>query len=129
MNRYRKGADFERELVSLFWAHGWTAIRAAGSGTVSHPVPDVIAVKDEKIVVIECKSTKNDRLSLKKAIISLNEFAIRSGGKVYIGIKFARQAPRFYDIVLLLTKKNYTINLKDNFLSFEFLIGEQERLL
>jgi len=48
MNRYEKGANFERKLVSDLWAHGWAAMRAAGSGTTSYPVPDVIAAKTGK---------------------------------------------------------------------------------
>ena len=50
MKSYTKGAKFERELVWEFWNSGWVAIRAAGSGRISLPVPDIIALKNEKIM-------------------------------------------------------------------------------
>ncbi|MFH0861308.1 MAG: Holliday junction resolvase Hjc [Candidatus Altiarchaeota archaeon] len=129
MNRYKKGADFEREVVAEFWNRGWGAIRSAGSGTVSHPVPDVIAARDGKILAIECKTTRNDRLSLKEAMLNLREFSQRAGCRAYLGIKFYREKPRFYELEGLLKKRNYTVNSKDGFLTFDSLVGEQERLL
>jgi len=103
-------------------------MRAAGSGSTKHPVPDVIAVKDGRIILVECKTTSKDRLSLKKAVEGLKKFAKTSGGEAYLAIKFDKQKPRFYDICDLLVVDKYTITDKDDYLSFEQLIGVQSRL-
>lgn len=126
MTRYEKGANFERELVNKFYEHGWAAMRAAGSGSIM--APDVIGMKNGKIVVIECKATKKDRLSLKDAILSMKRISEISGARAYIAVKFHKERARFFDVQKLLSKKNFTISLNDSYLSFEALIGEQRTL-
>ena len=128
MSIYRRGADFERALVTEFWERGWAAVRAAGSGTRKEPVPDVLAVKDGRVVMVECKTTTKDRLSLKTAITELAGFARVAGGDAYIAIRFFRQQPRFYSIRELLGKGSYTIRDTDEYLSLDTVIGEQKRL-
>jgi Holliday junction resolvase len=128
MSIYRRGADFERALVSEFWRRGWAAVRAAGSGTRREPVPDIIAVKDGKVIVVECKVTKKDRLSLKAAIKQLADFTRVSGGRGYIAVRFFRKKPRFYSIKDLLGRGGYTIRDGDEYLSLDTVIGEQKRL-
>jgi len=127
MTRYQKGANFERELVDEFWKNGWTAIRAAGSG-ITRKVPDVIAMKDNKVIVIECKTTKKAKLSLKDAILTLEKFSSISGSKAYIAIRFPREKPRFYSLENLITAGDYTITISDKYLSFDSIIGQQSRL-
>lgn len=100
-------------------------MRASGSGTIDLPVPDVIGVKGGQVIIIECKTTNKDKISLKKAVISLKEFSKRAGGKAYIAIKFPRQKDRFYDIEDLLLKKNFTVSEKDEYLTLETIIGKQ----
>ena len=41
--RKSKGSKAERDLIHMFWAKGFGAMRAAGSGSTQHPSPDVIA--------------------------------------------------------------------------------------
>ena len=128
MNRYAKGANFERKLVTDFWAHGWAAMRAAGSGTTSYPVPDVIAVKAGRIILVECRTTKNDRLSLKENMLDLKKFADISCGEAYIAIKFYKKEPRFYRLEKQLTKGNYTITENDAFQGMDTVLAEQKTL-
>ena len=128
MTRYERGANFERDLVSLFWGHGWAAVRSAGSGTTSNPTPDVIAAKDGVVVAVECKTTRKDRLSLGAAIKALKRYSEVAGVKGYIAIKFLREEPRFYDIVNCASRKNQTISKKDAFMSFDVLIKKQKTL-
>jgi Holliday junction resolvase len=128
MTIYRRGADFERALVTEFWRRGWAAVRAAGSGTRREPVPDIIAVKDGHVIVVECKATRRDRLSLKTAIKQLEEFTNVSGGQGYIAIRFFRKKPRFYSIKELMKRKNHTIRDNDEYMTLETVIGEQKRL-
>ncbi|RLI88107.1 MAG: hypothetical protein DRO76_01350 [Candidatus Altiarchaeales archaeon] len=128
MTRYEKGANFERELVAKFWEHGWASMRAAGSGTTSFPVPDVIGIKDNKIIIVECKTTKKDRLSLKKDILALKKFSGICNGNAYIAIKFYKKGPRFFDLNKLLSKGDYTITIHDQFLDLESILGKQKTL-
>lgn len=128
MSIYRRGADFERTLVTQFWSHGWAAVRAAGSGTRKEPVPDIIAVKDGRVIVIECKTTKKDRLSLTAAIKQLNDFVTLSGGKGYMAVRFYRKRARFYPIDDLISRKNKTIHENDPYQSLDTVVGEQKRL-
>jgi len=126
--RYKKGADFERDIVRRFWDGGWAAVRAAGSGTTKYPVPDVIAVKDNEIILVECKTTSKDRLNIKQAVAGLKKFAYISGARAYISVKFPKKQPRFYDICELLVAEEYTVKENNEHLSFESLIGKQTRL-
>ncbi len=125
MTKYEKGASFEREIVHKFWNSNWAAMRAAGSGTIAVLVPDIIAIKRNDVIAVECKTTSKDRLSLKKDITQLLEFSRITGARTYIAIKFLREKPRFYKIDTFILMNKYTISLKDTYLGFESLIGEQ----
>lgn len=123
MSVYARGAGFERRLLSLFWQRGWAAVRAAGSGTRAEPVPDIIASKNGDLIIVECKSTKSDRLSLKPAILQLERFHEISGGRAYIAVLFFRKKPRFYELGSLLSSDNYTIRLTDQYLEMDEVCG------
>jgi len=84
--------------------------------------------KNGKTILIECKTTKKDRLSLKTNMLELKKFADISGGDAYIAIRFYRKEQRFYSLEKQLTKGNYTITEKDPFMSLDTILSEQERL-
>ena len=119
MSVYNRGADFERKLLAMFWERGWAAVRAAGSGTRPEPVPDIIAAKDGRLIIVECKSTKADRLSLKPAIEQLARFYEISGGSAYMALRFFRKKPRFYELSGLLDADNFTIRQADDYMEIE----------
>jgi len=50
------GSDYERELKDILTKKGWLVFRSAGSF-----VCDLIALKPDKHMLIEVKSTKDDR--------------------------------------------------------------------
>ena len=66
MTRYRSGADFERELVSLLRDHGFDAVRSAGSkGKLAGMDCDLVATKftdrtkyEFALLIAQCKRTK-----------------------------------------------------------------------
>ncbi|MFH1404111.1 MAG: Holliday junction resolvase Hjc [Candidatus Altiarchaeota archaeon] len=128
MNRYKKGADFERQIVLDFWDKGWAAVRSAGSGTRSQPVPDVVAAKKGRFIAVECKTTVKDRLSLRSAVEGLVGYNDIAGGEAYLAVKFLREKPRFYNLERLLGKKDKTIRLQDEYESFDMMLGEQSKL-
>jgi len=58
IRRYAKGARAERELAKLLKKHSFSVIRAAGSGG-SISTPDLVAIKNNKILAFECKAWKS----------------------------------------------------------------------
>ncbi len=59
--KYFKGYKLERKVKEMLEKEGWYVIRSAGSKK-----PDLIAGKDGKIMVMECKVTSKPQLYLKK---------------------------------------------------------------
>jgi Holliday junction resolvase len=64
MPRYNKGANAERELIKDLDKLGFAVLRVAGSGVNPLPCPDVVALKNGKIIAFECKAKKGDYLSI-----------------------------------------------------------------
>lgn len=54
---YIKGAQAERNLAKRLKEHGFSVIRAAGSGG-NISTPDLVAIKDGRILAFECKAWK-----------------------------------------------------------------------
>jgi len=127
-NLYERGVSFERELVNKFWSRGWASFRCAGSGSIPETVPDVIAIKSNDVVALECKKTKSEKISLKKDVTNLSNFSEISGARCYIAVKFTRELPRFFRIDDIIARGNYTISLKTPHLNFDALIREQTLL-
>jgi Holliday junction resolvase len=96
MGAKTKGTGAERELVHLFWAKEWAASRVAGSGSIKYPVPDILASKNNRVLAIECKTTKSDSQYLtKEEVDDLKEYAKITGAEPYIAVRFAREEWRF----------------------------------
>ena len=93
-----KGSKAERELVKMFWAANWGAIRVAGSGLARFPCPDVVASKGDHVLAVECKSTKKNQQYIEdKQMQELKKFASIFGAKPIIGVRFDREAWVFFD--------------------------------
>jgi len=72
---YRRGADFERQLVRYLREHGGEAVRVAGSGGAVDVVGYAPAMGH---VAVECKVRRDDRLYVEKdEIEGLTTFAER----------------------------------------------------
>ena len=56
--KYNRGASLENDVANRLSSSGYAAIRAAGSGTSDRDSCDVVAVNDEEILLIECKTYK-----------------------------------------------------------------------
>ncbi|MBN1645748.1 Holliday junction resolvase [Candidatus Woesearchaeota archaeon] len=87
--RKGKGSAAERELIHLFWAEGWAAFRAAGSGSSVHPCPDIIAGNSRRKLAIEVKivNAKNKYFP-RKEILDLVGFANAFGAEPWVAVKF-----------------------------------------
>jgi Holliday junction resolvase len=110
-----KGSKAERELVKLFTAKGWRALRVAGSGVADESPCDIIAGKaGRKGYTIEAKSSKKSTIYITKE--QINDFIIFStllGLKPAIAVRFNYEgwlflAPKY----LKDSGKNWAISIK-----------------
>lgn len=105
---YRKGYIFERELKIKLEKEGWYVIRSGGSKK-----PDIIAAKNGKIIVIECKSSKDKKVyieeeeveNLRKVAENFRAdcvFAVKktNGGVHLINLNSIKKVGKFYLIDL-----------------------------
>lgn len=125
-NRKSKGTKAERDLIHMFWGAGWAAFRAAGSGSMPVPCPDVIAGNIVRKLAIEVKVTADStKYFTAEEINDLLKFAQTFGAEPWLGIKFDREGFFFINPEdLKKTEKSYSIKLdvaKDRGLSFEQL--------
>jgi len=126
MTYYQKGANFERSLVRAFWDSGFTAIRAAGSGSAPFPIPDIIALKGGRVIIIECKTTAKESFRLDKDDLEkLRIFKGRADCEAYVAVKFNREKPMFFPLDLITGMR---ISKGDTSISFETLLGVQKTL-
>ncbi|MCE4614781.1 MAG: Holliday junction resolvase [Desulfurococcales archaeon] len=87
----QKGFYYERSLARKLWSKGFAVIRGPGSGGGSRDIiqPDLVAIKNGKILVFEIKVRwKRTTIYLdREKVERLKEFARRSGGEAFIAIK------------------------------------------
>src|SRR3989338_969552 len=62
---YAKGYRAEHEMVHTLSKLGFMVTRAPRSGRIGLPSPDIVAIKNGKILVIECKS-REDAFTVEK---------------------------------------------------------------
>jgi Holliday junction resolvase len=87
--RKAKGSTFERWLVHEFWKNGWGSSRIAGSGSTKHLAPDLISGKPGRGVVIEAKTTADNKKYLTiEEVDMLIEYARAFGAEPWIAVKF-----------------------------------------
>jgi len=126
--RKQKGSKAERELIHLFWANGFAAMRAAGSGSTQHPSPDVIAGNGRVFFAIECKASADPVKYIEKDKVNqLDLFANSFGARAFVALRFDNEKWFFLRLTdLKPTKESYVISLelaKEKGMSFEELIG------
>ena len=114
MNLKKKGIDAERELIHLFWQHGWACIRSAGSGSTQFPSPDILAGNIIRKIAIESKvSSIPNKYFDKNEIKQLKNFCDYFGSEPWIAVKFKGKSWYFFNIEdLKETPKGFSINEK-----------------
>ncbi len=114
MSRKSVGINAERELIHLFWANKWSAVRVAGSGSSHYPSPDIIASNITRKIAIEAKVTKDkSKYFSKEEIEQLKLFSSKFGAEPWIGVKFKNLNWFFVSLEdLELVGKNYVISVK-----------------
>nr|4TKD_A Chain A, Holliday junction resolvase Hjc [Saccharolobus solfataricus P2]4TKD_B Chain B, Holliday junction resolvase Hjc [Saccharolobus solfataricus P2]4TKD_C Chain C, Holliday junction resolvase Hjc [Saccharolobus solfataricus P2]4TKD_D Chain D, Holliday junction resolvase Hjc [Saccharolobus solfataricus P2] len=85
----RKGSAVERNIVSRLRDKGFAVVRAPASGSKrKDPIPDIIALKNGVIILIEMKSRKDGKIYVRREQAEgIIEFARKSGGSLFLGVK------------------------------------------
>lgn len=91
LNRYRKGYMGERDLVHKLHSLGYMVMRAPRSGRINLEQPDVIAIKNGKIIVIECKVRDEAFTVEKEQINELLQWVKIGGAQAYVAWKLPRK--------------------------------------
>ena len=128
INKKAKGTAGERDIVHLFWANGWAAIRSAGSGSCSTPSPDILAGNNIRKVAVEAKiTTSSSKYFPKEEIENLLIFAKSFGAEAWVAVRFQKLEWLFINPEdLTITNNGYSINIekaKQIGLLFSELIG------
>jgi len=89
MNTKAKGTQAERELLHLFQNANFACFRAAGSGSMRYPCPDLIAGNNIRKLAIEVKNSGTGYQHLtKREIDELRIFSVMFGAEPWIAVKF-----------------------------------------
>lgn len=117
LSKYQKGAKAERELIHFLYSQGFAISRSAGSGTISLPAPDVIALKKDRKLAFECKFWSAQYLNITNTQMKELLFWRETAGiDLFIGWKIPRKGWRF------LTPEQFKKNPKG------FLISQKKAL-
>src|SRR3989344_5748945 len=114
MTNKTKGSNAERELLHMFWAKGFAAIRSAGSGSMKYPGPDLLVGNLVRRMSIECKSSKTNKIYLTEADVNqLNNFSKVFDAHPWFAVRFAKKEWLFVSIEdLAKTPTGYVIDEK-----------------
>ncbi|MAF36706.1 Holliday junction resolvase [archaeon] len=119
----QKGTRAERELLHLFYDHGWICVRAAGSGSIPLPCPDVIAGHKGRVLAIECKSTKKKKKYLeKREVKELIVFAETFGARPVIALRCDRAGWFFFSAYNLYESEKFFVADSAKGILFETII-------
>jgi len=127
MAHYNKGANAERELIHTLSDKGFAVLRVAGSGVSPLPSPDVVALKNGRILAIECKAWKGNYLAIPCVTMSDEvNWAKTAGAEFFVGWKIPREGWLFVKFEHFHNAgKNFMISLDDarkNTITLETLI-------
>jgi Holliday junction resolvase len=97
-----KGSRAENELADTLWERGFAVVRgpSSGGGSRRRFQPDLVAIKDGRVVVIEVKSRSDEGPLYISAeqVMGLSEFAKRSGGIALLAFRLRGGEWRFHSI-------------------------------
>lgn len=98
VKRYFKGYLAEWELTHKLSEMGFMVVRTPRSGRIGLASPDIIAAKDGRLIVIECKSRKSGFKVPLEQLDDLREWEVKAKAKAYIGWKIARKGWFFLEL-------------------------------
>jgi Holliday junction resolvase len=92
---YRKGYMAERQMVHTLSEKGFMVVRTPHSGSISLASPDIIAAKNNRLVVIECKAHNKGFQVAMEQLAELQQWKDRAGAEVYVAWKMLRKGWHF----------------------------------
>lgn len=95
VKQYRKGYMAERQLVHTLAEKGFMVVRTPHSGSISLASPDVIAAKDGRLIVVECKAHAKGFQIDSEQLNELSLWKERAKAEVYIAWKMTRKGWHF----------------------------------
>ncbi len=98
MRNYAKGYRAENELQHILYERGWAVLRAPRSGRIGIAAPDLVAIRNGRVVVIECKSRAEAFTVEQEQIEQLHEWQKRANAEAYIGWKVSRKGWFFFTV-------------------------------
>ncbi len=101
-NRYRKGANAERELAKILKERAFAVVRSAKSGgRIS--IPDILGVKSGVVFAFECKTWKRKPVLKPEEFAEISDWCSRAGANGFLAWR-KRGEWLFLNIVDLKTK-------------------------
>ena len=95
VKKYAKGYRAERSLLHALAGIGYMVMRAPHSGSTSLASPDVIAMKNGRVLVIECKAREEAFRVEEDQILQLKQWEDIGGATPYIAWKVSRKDWKF----------------------------------
>jgi holliday junction resolvase Hjr len=92
---YAKGYAAEREILHKLHDMGYAVLRAPHSGSVGIASPDIVAIKNGRVIVLECKSHRKGFTVRMEQLQELQEWEQRAGANAYIAWKISRKGWHF----------------------------------
>ncbi len=115
----KRAAQAENELANLLWEMGYAVVRgpSSGSGARRRFQPDLVAVKDGKVLVIEVKTCNPESIVYvpRAQVEGLREFARRAGGSVFIALKIRGHGWRLHRLEDLESTRGGGVKVRDPF--------------
>lgn len=110
MQCYKKGSRAERELINYFNQHGYSVIRAAGSG-INSLSPDLLFFRRGNQYAIEAKAHETENLSINKdQFLELRKWEKNTGITTYVGWRRNREGWFFIPLsVFSENEKTFTL--------------------
>ncbi len=103
----KKGYRFERELIHMFWRRGFAAVRVPASGSISYPVPDIIAGNGNRYLAIEVKMRSKLPVYIpREDVENLIKFSETFGAEPFIAVRIPNMGWRFLSLNNLKRTKN-----------------------
>jgi holliday junction resolvase Hjr len=123
MARNNKGANAERELIKMLDKLEYAVLRVAGSGVNPLPCPDAVALKNGKILAIECKARKGDYLAIETSQMQEEiNWAKKAGANFWIAWKVPFKG------WLFLTPEQFTLREKNYMIKLDKAIKESKKI-
>ncbi|MEM0340184.1 MAG: Holliday junction resolvase Hjc [Acidilobaceae archaeon] len=114
----RRSYEAETELANLLWKLGFAVIRgpASGGGARKRFQPDLVAVKEGRVLVLEIKRFFREEGPLyleSSQVMRLQEWARRAGGTALIAVRLSGGEWRIHNINDLKVTKGGNFKLDD----------------